>query len=97
MMGAAFVRIFPKPVTFFLLATNNPVVPSLNDWLLIYGCSFPRNWIKGKGYPEGIDRNMTLSKRDKEHVKRLYGPSRLSGSPSGEEGGMEGWRGTERG
>ncbi len=46
-------------------------------------CSFPREWIKGSGYPDGIDRNTQLSKRDKEHVKRLYGPSRLSGVPSG--------------
>ena len=36
--------------------------------------SFPRSWIKGKGYPNGIDRNDELSERDKEHVKRLYGP-----------------------
>ena len=50
---------------------------------VFFAFSFPRNWIKGNGYPEGIDRNMKLSKRDKEHVKRLYGPSRLSGNPSG--------------
>ncbi len=36
--------------------------------------SFPRSWIKGNGYPNGIDRNDQLSERDKEHVKRLYGP-----------------------
>ena len=36
--------------------------------------SFPREWIKGSGYPDGIQRNEELSPRDKEHVKRLYGP-----------------------
>ena len=45
-------------------------------------CRFPREWIKGDGYPEGIGRNEELSARDKEHVKRLYGPSRLSNVPS---------------
>ena len=45
-------------------------------------CRFPREWIKGDGYPDGIGRNDELSERDKEHVKRLYGPSRLSGSPN---------------
>lgn len=39
--------------------------------------SFPREWIKGDGYPEGIGRNEELSERDKEHVKRLYGPPRV--------------------
>ncbi len=40
--------------------------------LLFY--SFPHAWIKGDGYPNGIDRNDELSERDKEHVRRLYGP-----------------------
>ena len=60
---------------------------SLMDFCLQHTCtctihSFPREWIKGDGYPEGIGRNEELSERDKEHVKRLYGPSRLSGVPS---------------
>ena len=38
--------------------------------------SFPRGWIEGKGYPDGIQRNEELSPRDKEQVKRLYGPPR---------------------
>lgn len=45
---------------------------------LLATCSFPRAWIKGNGYPDGIDRNTELSARDKEHVKRLYGPPRMS-------------------
>ena len=45
---------------------------------LPWPCSFPREWIKGNGYPTGIDRNTELSSRDKEHVKRLYGPPRIS-------------------
>jgi hypothetical protein len=55
---------------------------TLYDAKSIMHYSFPRNWIKGDGYPDGIDRNTQLSRRDKEHVKRLYGPSRLSGNPS---------------
>lgn len=52
---------------------------------------FPREWIKGDGYPEGIGRNEELSERDKEHVKRLYGPSRLSNpNPGGSHGGRGG-------
>ena len=56
---------------------------------------FPREWIKGDGYPDGIGRNDELSQRDKEHVKRLYGPSRLTGSPgAGRSGGGGGRRTT---
>lgn len=54
---------------------------------------FPREWIKGDGYPDGIGRNDELSERDKEHVKRLYGPSRLPGAPS-TGGGSRGGRRT---
>ena len=32
----------------------------------------PRSWIKGDGYPNGIDRNDELSERDKKHVRKLY-------------------------
>ena len=43
------------------------------------GFSFPRELIKGDGYPAGFDRNMELSPQDnKEHVRRLYGPPRIS-------------------
>ena len=52
---------------------------------------FPREWVKGDGYPDGIGRNEELSDRDKEHVKRLYGPSRLSNpNPGGSHGGRGG-------
>ncbi|XP_064399570.1 zinc metalloproteinase nas-14-like [Halichondria panicea] len=47
---------------------------TLYDAKSIMHYSFPRSWIKGKGYPNGIDRNDELSERDKEHIKRLYGP-----------------------
>ena len=40
--------------------------------------SFPLEWIKGDGYPDGIERNDELSERDKEHIRRLYGPPRSS-------------------
>jgi hypothetical protein len=51
---------------------------SLYDSHSIMHYSFPREWIKGDGYPTGIDRNTELSPRDKEHVRRLYGPPRIS-------------------
>ena len=56
----------------------------------MYTYRFPREWIKGDGYPEGIGRNEELSERDKEHVKRLYGPSRLSSVPGGTGGSGRG-------
>ena len=62
--------------------------------ITMHTCRFPREWIKGDGYPEGIGRNEELSKRDKEHVKRLYGPSRLSGTPSTGGSGRGGGRTT---
>lgn len=51
---------------------------TLYDAKSIMHYSFPREWIKGDGYPEGIARNDELSPRDKEHVRRLYGPPRIS-------------------
>ena len=51
---------------------------SMYSSLSCWAHSFPREWIKGDGYPAGIDRNTELSPRDKEHVRRLYGPPRIS-------------------
>ena len=56
----------------------------LMRFILLQPRSFPQKWIKGDGYPNGIDRNTELSARDKEHVRRLYGPPRLT--PGGKSG-----------
>ena len=57
---------------------SNPKVYEGPQCMCMCPISFPREWIKGDEYPAGIDRNMELSPRDKEHVRRLYGPPRVS-------------------
>jgi hypothetical protein len=63
---------------FFKRYKRKDLDGSLYDPKSIMHYSFPREWIKGNGYPEGIGRNEELSPRDKEHVRRLYGPPRIS-------------------
>ena len=41
--------------------------------------SFPPEWIKGDGFPRGIEQNTELSDLDKTHVRKLYGPPRPHG------------------
>ena len=41
--------------------------------------SFPPEWIKGDGFPRGIEKNDELSEIDKVHVRKLYGPPRPHG------------------
>ena len=66
----------------FLCDTNNGTVSVTNYHSIdrfVHPFSFPREWIKGEGHPNGIGRNEELSERDKEHIKRLYGPPRTVG------------------
>ena len=53
------------------------VVYSKDLSLFLY--SFPPDWIKGDGFPRGIEKNEEISELDKIHVRKLYGPPRPHG------------------